>query len=150
MITVQPDSRLLDLSHRLFRQCKGWPELYVFRSGYHLKGDEWLPIVLSEPTLRLNEAFKKRWEIETFFAAFKSRGFNLEDAGREAENVFFRPLALLAVVFTLVIVVARLRASVEDGNLETSPPAKFGLLICIQHVVSDGNQLWTLGPHGPA
>ena len=114
MITVQPDSRLLDLSYSLFRQCKGGLELYVFRSGHHFKGGEWLPIVSSESALKLNEGFKKRSDIETFFVASKSRGFNLEDSGCETENAFFRALELLAVAFTLAIVIARLRASVRE------------------------------------
>jgi hypothetical protein len=89
VITVQKDNRLLDLSYSLFLQCKGGlSRCGVFSGGYRLKDSEWLPIVSSEFTLKLNMAFKKRRGVETFFAALKSHGFNLEDSGRKTENVF--------------------------------------------------------------
>jgi hypothetical protein len=44
--------------------------------------------VSSEPILKPGEAFKKRWGVETFFAAFKSLGFNLKVVGCETQHVF--------------------------------------------------------------
>ena len=52
-------------------------ELYL--SGCRLKNGEYLILVSPEFCEKPHEQYRKRWGIETLFAALKSRGFNLED-----------------------------------------------------------------------
>jgi hypothetical protein len=60
----------------------------AFRSDYRLKDGERMSRASSEFILKPNEAFKKRWSIEPFFAVLKSRGFSLEIVGCRPHGVF--------------------------------------------------------------
>jgi hypothetical protein len=67
---------------------------------YASKGDEPLILVsnrsMSEETLPV---YKRRWEIEMMFSAYKSRGFNLEETKLCKEQRIEKLLALLALGF---------------------------------------------------
>jgi Transposase DDE domain len=51
----------------------------VYVSGMKLKEGEYLIVVCYDPQQQALLHYKERWQIETLFKAFKTKGFNLED-----------------------------------------------------------------------
>jgi hypothetical protein len=74
-------------------------------------GDQFLILATSginpEEATRL---YQKRWEIETMFAALKSRGFDLEETHLTAPDRIERLIGLLALAFTWTRLVGQKRA----------------------------------------
>jgi hypothetical protein len=75
-----------------------WGEEY-YLSGCYLGKGEYLILVAPNLVENPHEDFAKRWEIETLFAALKSRGFNLEDTHVTDPERLEKLLALLAIAF---------------------------------------------------
>lgn len=77
-----------------------WGEEWYF-SGCYLGHGEYL--ILVSPTLDYDavEQYAKRWEIETLFAALKTRGFCLEQTHMTDPERLERLLAMLALTFCL-------------------------------------------------
>ena len=77
-----------------------WGEDWYF-SGCYLGSGEYL--ILVSPTLdeAAVEEYAKRWEIETLFAALKTRGFCLEQTHMTDPERLERLLAMLALAFCL-------------------------------------------------
>lgn len=75
---------------------------WVFKLRLYLavtKSDtgELVVLVSNEPTERALDYYAQRWQIETLFAALKSRGFNLEDTHMSTPERLDKLLALLAI-----------------------------------------------------
>jgi Transposase DDE domain len=77
-----------------------------------------LILVSAEFCEKPHEEYRKRWGIETLFAALKSRGFNLEDTRIQDPERLSRLLALLALAFTWAFVVGLRQASVKELKLK--------------------------------
>jgi len=75
-----------------------WGEAYYF-SGCRLASGEYLIVV--SPTFEPHAIteYAKRWGIETFFGALKTRGFNLEDTHITQEDRLQKLVAILALTF---------------------------------------------------
>lgn len=69
----------------------------LFVSGTRLANGDFL-IVVSDQVFGLDD-YAKRWGIETLFAAFKSRGFRLEDTHVTCPERLSKLLALLAIAY---------------------------------------------------
>jgi hypothetical protein len=76
---------------------------------------------------RATELYRRRWEIESMFAALKSRGFDLEATGLTDPSRVERPVGLLALAFSWTRLVGDRRARREGppsvkahGRLERS------------------------------
>jgi Transposase DDE domain len=54
-------------------------------------------IATLKPCERTLEAYARRWQIETLFAAFKGRGFNLEDT-RMTDRLHLKLLLAVMVI----------------------------------------------------
>ncbi len=72
------ESRILSNARRLSeaRKPKARP---VFVAALHLKTGELLIVVTNDAPEEALAIYAQRWQIETLFAALKTRGFNLED-----------------------------------------------------------------------
>ena len=70
----------------------------VYISGMRLK-DEFLIIISNNKSRKALFIYKQRWEIETLFAAFKSRGFNFESTHLTKLDRIEKLIALLAIAF---------------------------------------------------
>ncbi len=64
------------------------------------KGDDMVILVGSEETHRALAFYGKRWQIETLFAALKSRGFNLESTHLTDKERVSKLIGLLSIAFT--------------------------------------------------
>lgn len=75
-----------------------WGEQWYF-SGCYLGKGEYLIIVTPELTETAVEDYARRWEIETLFAAMKTRGFCLEQTHLTDPERLSKLIALLALTF---------------------------------------------------
>lgn len=66
--------------------------------GMKLKGDYLIIVTNGDPSYAI-ESYEKRWEIETLFGAFKSRGFNFEDTHLTKKDRVEKLVALMAIAF---------------------------------------------------
>jgi Transposase DDE domain len=92
--------------------------LGLYLSGCRLKDSEYLILVSAEFCEKPQEEYRKRWGIETLFAALKSRGFNLEDTRIQDPERLSRLLVLLALAFSWAFVVGLWQASVKELKLK--------------------------------
>jgi hypothetical protein len=74
-----------------------WGEEWYF-SGCYLGSGEYLIIVTSTLSHTAGEEHARRWEIETLFAALKTRGFCLEQTHLSDPERLSKLIALLAIV----------------------------------------------------
>jgi hypothetical protein len=94
--------------HQLF-ECAHWRVLtkprklqgaMLYLAGQRLPDGDYFIVCSASKTPKLAAIYQQRWQIETLFAAFKSRGFNLEDCGlnlaRRLKTLIF-VLAIAAV-----------------------------------------------------
>lgn len=75
-----------------------WDEEWFF-SGCYLGSGEYLILVSPRSSAEAVEQYARRWEIETLFAALKTRGFCLEQTHLRDPERLSRLLALLALTF---------------------------------------------------
>ena len=75
-----------------------WGEQWYF-SGCYLGSGEYLIIVTPTLTHTAVEEYARRWEIETLFAALKTRGFCLEQTHLSDPERLSKLIALLALAF---------------------------------------------------
>jgi hypothetical protein len=66
--------------------------------------------------------YKRRWQIETLFAAVTSRGFNLEDTHLVYPQPMAKLLALLALAFAFAHATGERRAKHRQIAIRTRPP----------------------------
>ena len=92
--------------------------LGLYLSGCRLKDGEYLILVSAEFCEQLHEIYRKRWGIETLFAALKSRDFNLEDTRIQDPVRLSRLFALLSLAFTWAFVIDLWQASVKELKLK--------------------------------
>ena len=82
---------------------------------YSSKSEE--PLILIS-NFEINEEtfinYKKRWNIETMFSLFKSKGFNLEESKLYKEERIEKLLSLLALAFIFVIEVGEWREEIGE------------------------------------
>jgi Transposase DDE domain len=71
----------------------------IYLTALRLHDGELLIIAASKPCERTLEAYARRWQIETLFAAFKGRGFNLEDTRITNRLRLKRLLAVMVIAF---------------------------------------------------
>lgn len=69
----------------------------LYFSGLRMKTGEYLIIVSLRYSQHPLDDYKNRWEIETLFACFKSRGFNLEDTHITEPDRINKLIAVLAI-----------------------------------------------------
>ena len=91
-------SRVLSGPRRLSgaRKPKAQP---VFVAALHLKTGELLIVVTNDAPEQALAIYAQRWEIETLFAALKTRGFNLQDTHMTDPERVSKLLAVLATAF---------------------------------------------------
>jgi|LakMenEpi05Nov12_1017451.scaffolds.fasta_scaffold02886_1 hypothetical protein len=78
------------------RQMTG---VQVYLTALRLHDGELVIIATLKPCERTLEAYARRWQIETLFAAFKGRGFNLEDTRITNRLRLKRLLAVMVIAF---------------------------------------------------
>lgn len=66
--------------------------------GMRLKGDYLIIATNGDPSKAI-ENYRKRWEIETLFGAFKSRGFDFEKTHLTHEDRIDKLFALMSIAF---------------------------------------------------
>ena len=71
----------------------------VYLTALRLHDDELVIIAILKPCERTLEAYARRWQIETLFAAFKGRGFNLEDTRITNRLRLKRLLTVMVIAF---------------------------------------------------
>lgn len=102
--------------------------------GMKLENNEYLILITNynNPDKAL-EMYKKRWEIETMFSAFKKRGFNLEDTKITDIKKLEKLIALLSITFCWCYIIGEWRAEIkaikfrEDINAYTRTVLNYGL-----------------------
>jgi hypothetical protein len=75
-----------------------WGEDWYF-SGCYLGSGEYLILVSPNFSAEAVAEYARRWEVETLFAALKTRGFNLEQTHLVDHQRLSKLLALLALAF---------------------------------------------------
>ena len=96
MVAHLKAGQVLALRNR--RLCCG-QRLFVCAIG-PAKGHDPVILLSSEPAHRALAFYRKRWQVETFFAAIKSRGFNLEATHISDPERIAKLMGLLAIAFT--------------------------------------------------
>ena len=92
------ESRILSNARRLSeaRKPKARP---VFVTALHLKTGELLIVVTNDAPEEALAIYAQRWQIETLFAALKTRGFNLEDTHMTDPERISKLTAVLSITF---------------------------------------------------
>ena len=92
------ESRILSNARRLSeaRKPKARP---VFVAALHLKTGELLIVVTNDAPEEALAIYAQRWQIETLFAALKTRGFNLEDTHMTDPERISKLTAVLSITF---------------------------------------------------
>jgi len=71
--------KLFETPHlRLLSKARKVHGCMLYLAGQRLANGDYFILCSATKTKRLAQIYAKRWQIETLFAAFKSRGFNLE------------------------------------------------------------------------
>src|SRR5215212_161686 len=92
--------------------------LDLYLSGCYLGSGEYLILVAPRYSEKPEEEFKKRWEIETLFGCFKTRGFNLESTHLTDPERLSKLLGLLAITFCWAHKVGEWRAEQEPLEIK--------------------------------
>lgn len=85
--------------HAYYRTRKtiyGYQYLYLVALRLH---DEYVVIATNIKQQKALEQYKKRWEIEMLFSAFKKRGFNLEETHMSANQKIDSLISILSIAF---------------------------------------------------
>jgi len=122
------DEQVLHKPRYLFRsgEKEGLPTRVVVRriappSSKKDPGNQFLILATSRiDPKEATEMYRKRWEIETMFAAFKSRGFDLEATHLTDQEGVENLIGLLALPFAWVRLVGEKRASRHGAPPEKS------------------------------
>ena len=72
----------------------------VYVSGMKIKNGEYLIIVSYDKEQQALLNYKQRWQIETMFKAFKTKGFNIEDTHLSDINRIDKLVAVVSIAFT--------------------------------------------------
>jgi hypothetical protein len=72
----------------------------VYVSGMKIKNGEYLIIVSYDKQQQALLNYKERWQIETMFKAFKTKGFNVEDTHLKDINRIDKLVAVVSIAFT--------------------------------------------------
>ena len=72
----------------------------VYVSGMKLKNNEYLIIVSYNKQQQSLLSYKQRWQIETMFKAFKTKGFNMEDTHLRGIDRIDKLIAVVSIAFT--------------------------------------------------
>ncbi len=114
----------------------------VFVIGTLTPKGEFLLVVTTKRPSRALEVYARRWDIETLFGAFKSRGFNLEDTRvtdpLRSERLF--ALLVLALVWALRVgeVVSNRKPTPIRGNGRPVRSLFRVGLDCLRHILLSG------------
>ncbi len=72
----------------------------VYVSGMKIKNGEYLIIVSFDKQQQTMLNYKQRWQIETMFKAFKTKGFNIEDTHLSDIDRIDKLVAIVSIAFT--------------------------------------------------
>ena len=72
----------------------------VYVSGMKIKNSEYLIIVSYDKQQQALINYRQRWQIETMFKAFKTKGFNIEDTHLSDINRIDKLVAVVSIAFT--------------------------------------------------
>ena len=72
----------------------------VYVSGMKLNNGEYLIIVSYNQQHQALHSYKQRWQIETMFKAFKTKGFNMEDTHLRDTDRIDKLVAVVSIAFT--------------------------------------------------
>ena len=75
-------------------------QVLVYVSGMRLKNGEYLIIVSYNQQQQALLSYKQRWQIETMFKAFKTKGFNMEDTHLRDTDPIDKLVAVVSIAFT--------------------------------------------------
>ncbi len=102
--------------------------------GIKLENNQYLILITNyKNSLDSLEMYKRRWEIETMFAAFKKKGFNLEDTKVTDIKKLEKLIALLSITFCWCYIIGEWRNHEkpikfrEDINAYTRTVLNYGL-----------------------
>ena len=85
------------------------------------KNGELLYLIGNIPAKELRAAYRKRWSIEVFFQALKSRGFNLEKSGLRCLDKMRKLFAVTCIAYAICWGVA-----IQDAKVNAAKPKKHG------------------------
>jgi hypothetical protein len=83
--------------------------------GKRLAEDDYLILATTVPPKQVLSLYRRRWEIETLFAALKSRGFDLETTHLTRPKRISKLIGLLALAFIWSHLMGQWRAEIEGG-----------------------------------
>jgi hypothetical protein len=86
----------------------------LYLAGQRLANGDYFIVCSATKTRHLAQIYAKRWQIETLFAAFKSRGFNLEDCRLNHNKRIKTIIFLLAMAATWAVRVGKWL--IEEGK----------------------------------
>lgn len=75
-------------------------QVLVYVSGMKLKGNEYLIIVSYDKQQQALLHYKERWQIETMFKGFKTKGFHLEDTHLRAIDRIDKLVGVVSIAFS--------------------------------------------------
>lgn len=75
-------------------------KVLVYVSGMKIKNGEYLIIVSYDKQQQALINYRQRWQIETMFKAFKTKGFNIEDTHLSDTDRIDKLVAVLSIAFT--------------------------------------------------
>ena len=75
-------------------------KVLVYVSGMKIEGGEYLIVVSYDKGQEALAEYKKRWQIETMFKAFKTNGFNIEDTHLSDLERVNKLIAVVSIAFT--------------------------------------------------
>ena len=85
------------------------------------KNGELLYLIGTLPKHQLKAAYRRRWSIEVFFQALKSRGFDLEKTGLRSASKLRKLFAVACIAYTICWATA-----IEKGKSEPVKRKKHG------------------------
>ncbi len=115
-----------------------------------LKGNEYLILVSYDQQQQALLHYKERWQIETRFKAFKTKGFHLEDTHLRAIDRIDKLVAVVSIAFTwaykigLYIHEQLKPIAIKKHQRKAYSFFKYGLNFIAHTLFSHSNQLSTL------
>jgi hypothetical protein len=100
--------KLFETAHlRLLSKARKVHGCMLYLAGQRLTNGDYFIVCSSTKTKRLAQIYAKRWQIESLFACFKSRGFNLEQCRVNHSKRIKTIIFLLAMAATWAIRVGK-------------------------------------------
>lgn len=107
--------KLFETDHlRILSKARKVHGCMLYLAGQRLPNGDYFIVCSANRTKRLAQIYAKRWQVETLFACFKSRGFNLEDCRLNHSKRIKTIIFLLAIAATWAVKVGKWL--IEEGK----------------------------------